>query len=116
MTIFLYILTVIAVFYGITTLPTVLIAGIISRISGKRSGIFTGCLISWVLVDLVWRTMTGHHITILALSLSVLIMYSTSVTQKDTLMEESKIIMGGEFFAILSLIGFLAYKGQIVWY
>ncbi len=116
MAILLYILTVLAVFYGITALPAAIIAGIISRVLGKRSGIFTGCLVSWVLIDFIWRMITGHHITVLALAISVLIMYVTSITQKDNLTEDSKIIMGGEFFAILALIGFLIYKGQVVWY
>lgn len=114
MSFLLYILTALATFFGITTFPTALIAGLISRILGRRSGIFTGCLVSWVLIDFIWRMATGHHITVLALIISILILFIVDKTQ--SISEDSKIIMGGEFFAILTLGGILAYKGMIIWY
>ena len=76
--------------------------------------IFTGCLISWILIDLIWRFATHYHIPVLAFFLIIIEMYIISVTQK--LSEDSKLILGGEFFAILTIVAYLAYERQLIWY
>lgn len=114
MSILLYVLTMLAVLFGLTTIPTAIIAGIMSRLAKRTSGIFTGCLVSWILIDLIWIFATHHHIPVLAFFLVIVEMYIISVTQK--LSDDSKLILGGEFFAILTIIAYLAYKGHLIWY
>lgn len=116
MSILLYVLTMLAVYYGLTSIPAFLIARVISYFAKKTSGIFTGCLTSWGLIDFIWLLTTRHHIPILAFLLIMIEMYIISVRQVHFLSEDYKLILGGEFFAILTIIAYLAYKGHLIWY
>ena len=116
-TIVAYVLTLVAVFFSITTLPQVIIGGFAGRAVGPLAGGLLGSIVAWFLVDFLWTWLEGAHIPIAALGAALAFIFVHGVISKEELTEQSQWMMAAEAWAIV-LVGIflLLVPAEIRWY
>lgn len=111
-----YALTFAAVLFSITSLPSMLFGGILVRVFQVPLlvGMFTGYILSWSLVNWLWKTGEGGSIPLLALFGALGIIFVHGRISRKTLTSESNTTMAAEVWAIIIVGGYLVAMAEPV--
>ncbi len=115
-TLIAYALTVAAVAFSVTSLPQVLVGGLIARWAGILFGALVGGVLSWSAINLMWLWLEGNHIPIAALGAAVVTLFVHSFISRNNLSQQSLWLMAGEIWAIVLLAIYLVvFSDEIRW-
>ncbi len=113
-----YGITLISVFFSITSIPQIIIGGFVGRITGQAllSMLFGG-IVSWFIISWLWKTIEGGIIPFAVLAGAFLVLGAHSTFQQDELTAESHTMIGAEQWAIVIVGALIMTQSKMIrWY
>lgn len=112
-----YALTLLAVFFAVTSIPQMLLGGLIGQLVGPLASALLGGIVSWAAIDALWYFLEGGHIPFTVLVGSFLLLVMHGITSKEELTEQANWTMAGEMWAII-VVGICIFllTDQYRWY
>lgn len=117
-TIVAYVVTLLCVYFSITSAPIALLGGIIGRGLGNiLIGGLLGAVLTWLGIAWLWKVFEGKPVPILVLAVTFLFLLSHSAIKKDELTQASQWMIAAEQWGII-IVGviMLLSTESIRWY
>lgn len=116
-TIIAYIATLTAVALTITSIPQMIVGGLLGRFLGPLMGGLLGSILTWLAIDWLWLTFEGGHIPIAALAAAMAVLFVHGYVSREELTEQSNWMMAAELWAIVLVgVGLCVMPANIRWY
>ncbi len=119
-TIIAYVITALATFFSITSIPQVIVGGLLVRFLGREFLLVAsiiGSVVTWLFVSYLWRILEGGTIPLAVLILAICLVIVHGQTEKSKLNQGAKIIMAAEMWGIIIVGIAVGYFAPTVrWY